>query len=65
MLLLDNGVLIKIKWQTASLGIHRNDYLLHAEADADAKTAKIQQVEFNTVSASFGSLCTRTSELHR
>ncbi|CEP16611.1 hypothetical protein [Parasitella parasitica] len=51
--------------QTASLGIHRNDYLLHAEAGADAKTARIQQVEFNTVSASFGSLCTRTSELHR
>ncbi|KAI8380131.1 glutathione synthetase [Blakeslea trispora] len=51
--------------QTASLGIHRNDYLLHAEEGADAKSAKIQQVEFNTISASFMSLSHRTSELHR
>ncbi|KAI9361913.1 glutathione synthetase [Pilaira anomala] len=51
--------------QTASLGIHRNDYLLHAKNGTDAKTAKIQQVEFNTIAASFGSLSTRTSQLHR
>ncbi|KAG2205646.1 hypothetical protein INT47_008002 [Mucor saturninus] len=51
--------------QTASLGIHRNDYLLHAKSGADAKTAKIQQVEFNTIAASFGSLSTRTTQLHR
>lgn len=51
--------------QTASLGIHRNDYLLHAKSGAEAKSAKIQQVEFNTIAASFGSLSTRTSQLHR
>ncbi|EIE76026.1 glutathione synthetase [Rhizopus delemar RA 99-880] len=51
--------------QPASLGLHRNDYLLHVQSDADASTARIQQVEFNTISASFGSLSVRTSELHR
>ncbi|RCH99452.1 hypothetical protein CU098_009412 [Rhizopus stolonifer] len=51
--------------QTASLGIHRNDYLLHAEVGADAASAKIQQVEFNTISSSFMSLSHRTTELHR
>ncbi|KAG1473679.1 hypothetical protein G6F56_000822 [Rhizopus delemar] len=51
--------------QPASLGLHRNDYLLHAGVDEDACAARIQQVEFNTISASFGSLSTRTSELYR
>ncbi|ORE06103.1 glutathione synthetase [Rhizopus microsporus var. microsporus] len=51
--------------QPASLGIHRNDYLLHADPGADASTARIQQVEFNTISSSFMSLSTRTSQLHR
>ncbi|KAG1137260.1 hypothetical protein G6F37_010283 [Rhizopus arrhizus] len=51
--------------QPASLGLHRNDYLLHVQSGADASTARIQQVEFNTISASFGSLSVRTSELHR
>ncbi|KAI8366713.1 glutathione synthetase [Radiomyces spectabilis] len=51
--------------QSASLGIHRCDYLLHTPQGASARTARIQQVEFNTVSASFGSLCSRTSELHK
>ncbi|KAI9492816.1 glutathione synthase [Zychaea mexicana] len=51
--------------QKASLGIHRCDYLLHAEPGADAKTARIQQVEFNTIASSFGSLSTWTSKLHR
>ncbi|CEG67035.1 Putative Glutathione synthetase [Rhizopus microsporus] len=51
--------------QSASLGIHRNDYLLHADPGADASTARIQQVEFNTISSSFMSLSTRTSQLHR
>ncbi|KAI7904154.1 glutathione synthase [Cokeromyces recurvatus] len=48
--------------QTASLGIHRNDYLLHTSKDSKVK---IQQVEFNTISSSFGSLSKRTGELHR
>ncbi|KAI8988085.1 glutathione synthase [Mycotypha africana] len=51
--------------QTASLGIHRNDYLLHANPGADAKTAVIKQVEFNTVSASFCSLSQKVTDLHR
>ncbi|KAI9245110.1 glutathione synthase [Phascolomyces articulosus] len=51
--------------QRASLGIHRCDYLLHAEIGADTKSARIQQVEFNTIASSFGSLSTYTSQLHR
>ncbi|KAI8096912.1 glutathione synthetase [Halteromyces radiatus] len=51
--------------QSASLGIHRCDYLLHADLGADAHTARIQQVEFNTIASSFGSLSTRTTELHK
>ncbi|CAO3613370.1 unnamed protein product [Cunninghamella blakesleeana] len=51
--------------QSASLGIHRCDYLLHADVGADASTARIQQVEFNTIASSFGSLSTRTSGLHK
>ncbi|KAI7877917.1 glutathione synthase [Lichtheimia hyalospora FSU 10163] len=49
--------------QRASLGIHRCDYLLHSTSDAES--ARIQQVEFNTIAASFGSLSTWTSRLHR
>ncbi|SAL99036.1 hypothetical protein [Absidia glauca] len=49
--------------QSASLGIHRCDYLLHADLGSDA--TRIQQVEFNTIASSFGSLSTRTSELHK
>ncbi|OAD73602.1 hypothetical protein PHYBLDRAFT_181285 [Phycomyces blakesleeanus NRRL 1555(-)] len=51
--------------QTASLGIHRCDYLLHSDDGNDIRNAHIQQVEFNTISSSFGSLSTRTCELHR
>ncbi|KAI7867099.1 glutathione synthetase [Spinellus fusiger] len=51
--------------QSAVLGINRCDYLLHAAQGKGAETARIQQVEFNTISSSFGSLSTRTSELHR
>ncbi|ORZ19344.1 glutathione synthase [Absidia repens] len=51
--------------QSASLGIHRCDYLLHADLGKDTSTARIQQVEFNTIASSFGSLSTRTSELHK
>ncbi|KAF7724278.1 hypothetical protein EC973_001179 [Apophysomyces ossiformis] len=51
--------------QPASLGIYRCDYLLHAPEGADTKTARIQQVEFNTIAASFASLSTRASEMHR
>lgn len=50
-------------WKRASLGIHRCDYLLHSTSDTES--ARIQQVEFNTIAASFGSLSTWTSRLHR
>ncbi|KAK0528162.1 Glutathione synthetase [Tilletia horrida] len=59
------------------LGLFRSDYLLHApdeDPDAPASAAsagagqralQLKQVEFNTISASFGSLSTRAGELHR
>ncbi|KXN73261.1 glutathione synthase [Conidiobolus coronatus NRRL 28638] len=48
--------------QKYTLGFHRSDYLLHAPSD---KMVKIQQVELNTISSSFGGLSGLTSELHR
>lgn len=55
---------LDVKEHTTSLtlGLFRSDYLLHA---VDDNSPTIKQVEFNTISASFGSLATRTSELHR
>ncbi|CAD6884917.1 unnamed protein product [Tilletia laevis] len=56
------------------LGLFRSDYLLHApddDPDQPAASAgeewalELKQVEFNTISASFGALSTRASELHR
>ncbi|KAI8885878.1 glutathione synthase [Backusella circina FSU 941] len=49
--------------QKASLGIHRCDYLLHSD-NGSAKDSRIQQVEFNTISASFSSLSGKTTQLH-
>ncbi|KNZ61114.1 glutathione synthetase [Puccinia sorghi] len=46
-----------------SLGIFRNDFLLHQEEPN--KPLVIKQVEFNTVSVSFGSLASKVSALHR
>ncbi|MBW0462859.1 hypothetical protein O181_002574 [Austropuccinia psidii MF-1] len=46
-----------------SLGIFRSDYLLHQE-NLNVPL-EIKQVEFNTVSVSFGGLGTKISELHR
>lgn len=57
--------------QPLSLGLFRSDYLLHdAESDSEglgsrAGKLELKQVEFNTISASFGALCTRVSGLHR
>lgn len=42
-----------------TLGLFRSDYLLHAD-DGQPK-----QVEFNTVSSSFGALSSQVSKLHR
>lgn len=60
--------------QPFSLGLFRSDYLLH---DAQSEKApgeemgsrkgklELKQVEFNTISASFGALCTKVNGLHR
>lgn len=47
--------------QDAQLGLFRSDYLMHSSEEAGLE---LKQVEFNTISASFGPLCTRTSQLH-
>lgn len=47
--------------QHAQLGLFRSDYLMHSTLDAGLE---LKQVEFNTISASFGPLCTRTSAMH-
>lgn len=60
--------------QPLSLGLFRSDYLLHdqqrsgsAEAEMGSRSGQLQlkQVEFNTISASFGALCTKVNGLHR
>ncbi|KAG6909274.1 hypothetical protein DXG01_001218 [Tephrocybe rancida] len=48
--------------QSLHLGLFRSDYLLHAPPDAPPS---LKQVEFNTISVSFGSLSERTARLHR
>lgn len=45
-------------------GIFRSDYLVH-ELSASKESRQIKQVEFNTVSVSFGGLSTKVTELHR
>ena len=47
--------------QGLQLGIFRSDYLLH---ESDGKL-EIKQVEFNTISASFGALSQSIEGLHR
>ena len=44
--------------QPVVLGVHRSDYLVH-------EGSVIQQVEINTIAASFAGLSTITSQLHR
>lgn len=44
--------------QTTNFGIFRSDYLI------DEKTKSVKQVEFNTVSVSFGGLSSKVGELH-
>ncbi|TKY88154.1 hypothetical protein EX895_002864 [Sporisorium graminicola] len=59
--------------QPLSLGLFRSDYLLHdaqSESSAAAEMGRsgqleLKQVEFNTISASFGALCTKVNGLHR
>lgn len=47
--------------QPVQLGLFRSDYLMHTDA---THGLTLKQVEFNTISASFGPLCTRTSDMH-
>ncbi|KAF9573649.1 hypothetical protein EC968_008286 [Mortierella alpina] len=51
--------------QPASLGVHRSDYIIHLNQGQAFTDAKIKQVELNTISVSFGSLSSLTSDLHR
>ncbi|KAI5837544.1 hypothetical protein DFP73DRAFT_307932 [Morchella snyderi] len=51
--------------QDLSLGIFRSDYLIHVDPLYSTSPPIIHQVEFNTISVSFGGLATRVSELHR
>lgn len=47
--------------QQLQLGLFRSDYLLHASGSA----LSLKQVEFNTISSSFGTLSERVAALHR
>ncbi|OCH89932.1 glutathione synthase [Obba rivulosa] len=48
--------------QDLHLGLFRSDYLMHAPRPEEPVTLK--QVEFNTISSSFGSLSQKAAELH-
>lgn len=48
--------------QPLSLGLFRSDYMLHKGAD---NSLDIKQIEFNTVSVSFGGLSNKVSLLHQ
>ncbi|KAL1748336.1 glutathione synthase [Schizophyllum fasciatum] len=48
--------------QPLHLGIFRSDYLLHAAGGEDLS---LKQVEFNTISSSFGCLSQRAAAMHR
>ncbi|EAU85776.2 glutathione synthase [Coprinopsis cinerea okayama7 len=48
--------------QPLHLGLFRSDYLLHIPGD---QKPSLKQVEFNTISISFGCLAQRVAELHR
>ena len=45
------------------LGIHRSDYMLHAESDG--AEYELKQVELNTIAASFAGLSANMANLHR
>ncbi|PLB43171.1 glutathione synthase [Aspergillus steynii IBT 23096] len=48
--------------QTLSLGLFRSDYMAHTPSSSDKPSLK--QVEFNTISASFGGLSSLVTSLH-
>ena len=50
--------------QPLHLGIFRSDYLLHSPEGSE-EAVSLKQVEFNTISSSFGTLSDRVAALHR
>ncbi|PYI13077.1 putative glutathione synthetase [Aspergillus violaceofuscus CBS 115571] len=48
--------------QNLSLGLYRSDYMAHTPSDASSPSLK--QVEFNTISSSFGGLSSLVTSLH-
>ena len=50
--------------QPFSLGLFRSDYMLSGDGEKDHSALEIKQIEFNTVSISFGGLSTRAGQLH-
>ncbi|THH29366.1 hypothetical protein EUX98_g4820 [Antrodiella citrinella] len=49
--------------QPLQLGLFRSDYMLHAPEGADS--AILKQVEFNTISSSFGTLSQQCAQMHK
>lgn len=50
--------------QPLTLGLFRSDYIIDKNSTGYQSGAAIKQIEFNTVSISFGALSTKVSELH-
>ncbi|EIM86208.1 glutathione synthase [Stereum hirsutum FP-91666 SS1] len=50
--------------QPLHLGLFRSDYLLHQPSESEGASLGIKQVEFNTISSSFGALSQQVSSLH-
>ena len=48
-----------------SLGLFRSDYMIHADPSESSPTPEIKQVEFNTISSSFGGLSSAVTKLHQ
>ncbi|KAL8287348.1 hypothetical protein RQP46_003800 [Phenoliferia psychrophenolica] len=51
--------------QPLHLGLFRSDYLLHSPPGISPDQVSIKQVEFNTISSSFGPLASKVGDLHR
>jgi hypothetical protein len=47
------------------LGLFRSDYLLHESSSDPTARLELKQVEFNTISSSFGALSELAGKLHR
>ncbi|PNS15361.1 Glutathione synthetase [Sphaceloma murrayae] len=50
--------------QDLTLGLFRSDYMVHVEAEDNAHSSSLRQVEFNTIASSFGGLSTQISAMH-